>query len=80
LFVRTVKDDLAAFAPATAQKNINLDTLRALHVPWAPLDEQLEVVNRVEKMFARIERRLCARCSSSTVSTKLRSIRPSAVS
>jgi type I restriction enzyme S subunit len=32
-FIRTVKVDLAAFAPATAQKNINLETLKFFMFP-----------------------------------------------
>ncbi|MFB1490512.1 MULTISPECIES: restriction endonuclease subunit S [unclassified Thiocapsa] len=48
-FLRTMKDDLEAFAPATAQKNINLDTLSSVYVPVPPLNEQMEIVNRIEK-------------------------------
>ena len=43
-FFRTAKDDLAAFAPATAQKNINLETLEAVLVPTPGLPEQSECV------------------------------------
>jgi type I restriction enzyme, S subunit len=55
-FIRTIKGDLAAFAPATAQKNINLETLGALYVPCPPLLEQAEIVRRIEAAFARIDR------------------------
>lgn len=48
-FLRTMKDDLEAFAPATAQKNINLDTLSSVYVPVPPLLEQAEIVRRIEK-------------------------------
>ena len=55
-FLRTARDELAAFAPATAQKNINLDTLSRIRLPMASLDEQREIVNRVETAFAWIDR------------------------
>lgn len=55
-FIRTIRDDLAAFAPATAQKNINLETLSAVHVPCPPLNEQTEIVERLEAAFARIDK------------------------
>lgn len=50
LFLRTARSDLAAFAPATAQKNINLETLRDVRVPLAPLDEQKKIVAFVQKI------------------------------
>jgi type I restriction enzyme, S subunit len=52
-FLRTARDELAAFAPATAQKNINLDILSRIRLPIAPLDEQGEIVDRIEKAFPR---------------------------
>lgn len=55
-FFRTVKSDLAAFAPATAQKNINLETLSALYIPTPPIDEQHEVVSRIEAAFAWLDK------------------------
>jgi type I restriction enzyme S subunit len=54
-FIRTIRDDLAAFAPATAQKNINLETLNAVHVPCPPMTEQTEIVERIETAFAHID-------------------------
>ena len=33
-----------AFAPAPAQKNINLDTLEKLMIPYCPVDEQREII------------------------------------
>ncbi|WP_322034409.1 restriction endonuclease subunit S [Burkholderia sp. BCC1970] len=38
-YIRTVRKRLEALAPATAQKNINLDTLKGLLIPLPPLDE-----------------------------------------
>lgn len=59
--VDVIKDDLEAFAPATAQKNINLGVLYEIELSIPPLGEQTEIVRRVEALFAladRIEARL----------------------
>lgn len=55
-FIRTAREALEAFAPATAQKNINLDTLATIRVPVAPVAEQIEIVRRIEIAFAWINR------------------------
>jgi type I restriction enzyme S subunit len=55
LFVETARADLLAFAPATAQKNINLEILSSLLIPMPPLSELTRIVTRVESL-----RRLCA--------------------
>jgi type I restriction enzyme S subunit len=55
-FMRTARTDLARFAPATAQKNINLDILAAVRVPCAPLTEQRKIVARIQALFAAIDR------------------------
>jgi type I restriction enzyme S subunit len=47
-FMRTIKDRLESFAPATAQKNINLETLRNVVVPLASPLEQQKIVEEVE--------------------------------
>jgi type I restriction enzyme S subunit len=41
------------FAPATAQKNINLEILNELMLPLPPLREQTEIVKRVEGLMER---------------------------
>lgn len=46
------KDNLEAFAPATAQKNINLKVLNELKLPIPDIKEQAEIVRRVEQLFA----------------------------
>ena len=55
-FLRTARADLEAFAPATAQKNINLDTLGSVRLPIAPLAEQKEIVRRIDTAFTWIDR------------------------
>jgi type I restriction enzyme S subunit len=50
-FVRTARSDLSQFAPATAQKNINLEILNDVAVPTPPAAEQHEIVRRVEALF-----------------------------
>lgn len=60
-FIRVAKADLATFAPATAQRNINVRILNQVQVPLPPLAEQQEIVRRVEELFSlgdRIEARL----------------------
>ncbi len=47
-FIRSEKARLEQYAPATAQKNINLAFLRALAVPLPPLQEQTEIVREGE--------------------------------
>ena len=46
-FVESQKIRLWAFAPATAQKNINLDTLENLIVPYCSIDEQRVVISEI---------------------------------
>jgi type I restriction enzyme S subunit len=43
LFLRTAKERIESFAPATAQKNINLDVLQKVAIPLPPLAEQARV-------------------------------------
>ncbi|HGI7036458.1 TPA: restriction endonuclease subunit S [Klebsiella oxytoca] len=46
------KEGLEAYAPATAQKNINLKVLNDLRFPMPNIEEQHEIVRRVEQLFA----------------------------
>ncbi len=55
-FIRTAKSDLEQFAPATAQKNINLEVLGSIRLPVAPQLEQAEIVRRIDGAFAEIDR------------------------
>jgi len=53
-FMETARNDLIKFAPATAQKNINLEILGALLIPVPPLAEMSRIVTRVNEL-----RKLC---------------------
>ena len=46
-FIRTAKEDLTRYAPATAQKNINLEILSGVAIPLPPSEEQREIVSKV---------------------------------
>ena len=46
-FIRTAQADLSAYAPATAQKNINLQILSEVAAPLPPLAEQREIARLV---------------------------------
>ena len=51
-FVRTAKANLLAFAPATAQKNINLEILNAVLIPLPPFAEQHRIVAKIDELMA----------------------------
>ena len=53
-FMETARTRLIAFAPATAQKNINLEVLGSLLIPLPPACEMGRIVARVQEL-----RRLC---------------------
>ena len=55
LFIRSAKTLISAYAPATAQKNINNEILRALAVPLPPLEEQWAIVDLAEDQMSVIE-------------------------
>ena len=50
-FIRTAKGDLAQFAPATAQKNINIAILSKVAMPRPTVEEQNEIVRRADQLF-----------------------------
>ncbi len=56
-FIRTAREKLERFAPATAQKNINLEVLEAVCVPLPPMSEQYRIV-------AEVDRRLTLLCQT----------------
>ncbi len=49
--VRVAKADLAMFAPATAQKNINIAILSEVLIPLPSIIEQQEIVRRIDLLF-----------------------------
>ncbi len=51
-FIRTAREKLERFAPATAQKNINLEVLEAVAVPLPPLAEQHRIVAEVDRRLS----------------------------
>jgi type I restriction enzyme S subunit len=50
-FFQTVKEDIEKFAPATAQKNINLGIIQELIFPLPPKNVQIEIVKKVENLW-----------------------------
>jgi type I restriction enzyme S subunit len=68
-FIRTAKANLLEFAPATAQKNINLEILNAVLIPLPPLAEQGRIVEKVDKIMVlcdRLEEQLACTQSESS--------------
>src|SRR3546814_6579606 len=55
-FVRTAKANLLEFAPATAQKNSNLEILTSVLIPLPPLAEQHRIVAKVDALMALCDR------------------------
>jgi type I restriction enzyme S subunit len=51
-FIRTAREELERFAPATAQKNINLEVLEAVAIPLPPLAEQERIVAEVDRRLS----------------------------
>jgi type I restriction enzyme S subunit len=51
LFFRSARSRIEEFAPATAQKNINLTTLESLVVPLCSFPEQQEIVRLLDEQF-----------------------------
>lgn len=52
LFLRTAQQRLEQYAPATAQKNINLDTLSKVAVPLPPKSEQYRLVDELDRLLS----------------------------
>jgi type I restriction enzyme S subunit len=51
-FFQSAKNKISAFAPATAQKNINLTTLENLVIPFCSLQEQTQIVQEIESRLS----------------------------
>lgn len=54
-FIRTIRNDLEKYAPATAQKNINLEILYDVTVPIPPQQEQLYIEKLINDAFESIK-------------------------
>jgi len=54
-FIQAARTRIEAYAPATAQKNINLETLGNLVVPYCCSDEQKQILNILEERFSNID-------------------------
>jgi type I restriction enzyme S subunit len=52
IWIKTIQQRLERFAPATAQKNINLEVLDAVMVPIPPPTEATEILRRVSAALA----------------------------
>lgn len=51
-FIQSVQKRIEAYAPATAQKNINLETLESLTIPYCSLLEQYAIVQEIESRLS----------------------------
>ncbi|RLC08592.1 MAG: hypothetical protein DRI57_23695 [Deltaproteobacteria bacterium] len=51
-FIQATREKIEAFAPATAQKNINLTTLENLLIPYCGLGEQHAIVQEIESRLS----------------------------
>ncbi len=61
LFMRTAKNQLLAFAPSTAQKNINLEILQSVLIPVPPVGEIKRILATVRQINALCDRLLDVR-------------------
>ncbi len=51
IFIEVSKSNIQEYAPATAQKNINLDIISQLSIPLPPRAEQRAIVAKVERLM-----------------------------
>jgi type I restriction enzyme S subunit len=51
-FIRTAKEDIERYAPATAQKNINLEILAEIAVVLPPLKEQKTILEEIDRRLS----------------------------
>jgi type I restriction enzyme S subunit len=70
-FVRTAKANLLEFAPATAQKNINLEILTQVLIPLPPLAEQHRIVAKVDELMVLCDRLEACLTTSNQTRTRL---------
>ena len=60
LFIKSVRTRIEAYAPATAQKNINLAVLEKLVIPLCSLREQRALLDRIHATFSEIHEQMSA--------------------
>ena len=51
-FIRTAKQNLERYAPATAQKNINIEILSDIAIPFPSILEQRQIADEVERILS----------------------------
>ena len=71
-FFQNKREELEKFAPATAQKNINLKFLSELAIPLPPLAEQRRIVDEVERNLSIVQQSEAAIEASLKRSERLR--------
>lgn len=54
-FVRTARNELDAYAPATAQKNINLEILESVAIPIPSTEEQREIYSKAWEILSVVD-------------------------
>lgn len=72
LFIRTVKQDIERYAPATAQKNINLEVLRDVAIALPPRAEQQELMRIAGDVLSTIDEMESTLDAQLSHSTRLR--------
>lgn len=55
LFIKAVRERIEKFAPATAQRNINLNILSDINIPLPPIKEQQQIVQDVEEKISVVD-------------------------
>jgi type I restriction enzyme S subunit len=50
-YIIQAREDIEKYAPATAQKNINLEILNSLLIPLPPLSEQNRIVQKLDELM-----------------------------
>ena len=70
-FLLTAKANLSEFAPATAQKNINLEILTSVLIPLPPLAEQRRIVAKVDALMALCDRLEASLATADTTRRRL---------
>lgn len=71
-FIQSAKQKIQAYAPATAQKNINLTILENLIIPYCHLEEQRQIVQEIESRFSVCDQIETTICESLIKATALR--------